>query len=54
MGFIDGKLVYIKLSFQVPGFRNMDRKEAVELYERIEGLITSFNDKSGKGLNKGF
>lgn len=32
----------------------MDRKESVELYERIEGLITSFNEKSGPGLNKGF
>lgn len=32
----------------------MDRKEAVELYERIEGLITSFNENSGIGLNKGF
>ena len=54
LGFIDGKLVFIKMIFKVPGFRNMERKESVALYERIEALIASMNDKSGVGLNKGF
>ena len=54
LGFIKGKLVFIRLVFEVPGFRNMDREESVALYDRIEALITSINEKSGPGLNKGF
>jgi hypothetical protein len=43
MGFVDGKLKYIKLSFQFQGFKNMNREQAVKFYERIEGLTENID-----------
>ena len=54
MGFIDGKLVYIKISFQLNGFRNMDRKETVDMYEKLEEIINDYNEGSSTGLQNGF
>lgn len=54
MGFVDGKLKYIKLSFQFQGFKNMNREQAVKFYERIEDLTQNIDKEDIKGLKNGF
>ena len=50
LGFIDGKLVYIKITYEFKDFRNMNLQQQKALYESIEEMMQEFNNASSPTL----
>lgn len=50
LGFMDNKVVMLRVGFMFQGFKNMNATEANDFYERIEGLVGDLNSNSSAGL----
>jgi hypothetical protein len=46
VGFIDGKLVYTKITFEINEYKNKNLEQQQELFKKIEEMIQGFNRDS--------
>lgn len=54
VGFVNAKVVFMRIQLTYKGFKNLGSEEQVALYDRFEKLTEEINSKSGPGLNKAF
>lgn len=51
-GFVDGKLVFLRVAFLFRGFATMTREEALDLQARFEAISTKHNSGAPVGVNQ--
>jgi len=54
IGFVDGRLKMLQVSFNFDNYMKLDRSQALQLEKELDELILGFNVAHGSGINKGF
>lgn len=54
IGFIDGKVKYMNVNFIWRGYRNIDHKGKMGVYNELQRIVHDLNEKCDSGCNQGF